>query len=981
MNVKLSVLSVGALFFIGQTAFAQKVKKDTTTTKIDEVVVVAYGKQKKEAIVGSVSVVDEKVIQTQQAPSVLSTLQGSVAGLNLISSGGQPGTNPTIYIRGVGSLNGSTEPLIVVDGVPYNGNINNISQDQVESITVLKDASSTVLYGSRASNGVILITTKKGKLNSSPKVTLTSLSGVSSPAVKLHKTLGAADFMKYSWQAIRNNEQYTNGLTPSAAGIKASNNLISTLGYNPYNVSNPIDANGNVVPGANLLWDTDWEKEILNKAAFKHEHRFTLQGGSDRTTYFLAADYLDLAGSVKSSDFERIGLRLNVDSNVKDWLKVGMNGAFTTSTSSNPNQAGNGYTSSIQWIYNIANIYPLYMRDANGGLLLDGFGQTQYDYGDNGTSGQMVNAQRPLFNNENAVGALYNNRNIIKRSNFTINAYAQVNFTKDLNLKSQIGYEQYLLDQNAYTHYKYGAAGSVGGRVAQDRDLGKTINFTNGLNYSKKFGDHGIDAQALFEVYQFTYDALGAQGTGFLPNVYVLNGSTVPESVTGYVNQERMVSYLGRLAYNFRNKYFLEGSFRSDGSTRFSEDTRWGSFYSLGGSWVVSKEDFFKNDIFNYLKLRGSYGELGNNKILYSNGTQNYFPYLSLYEVGWNQLGQTGVILGNVVDRNLTWEKTASTNVGLDFGFFNNRITGTVEYFNKKSLDLIYAQPIPESTGFSTITTNVGSLKNYGWEFLINSTNFKKDKFVWTTSLNFSLIKNKITEMTQESFINGTKRWAVGRSAFDFYLPVWAGVDSADGMGMWYLYEKDGNGNIVNTTTTKDYNVANAVSNRQYVGSSLPDISGGLTNYFKVGNFDLNVLANFSFGGYVYDSSYASLMSGFSNPGRQQSVDVMNAWQNPGDVTDVPINIMKQNNNSGQSTRFLYKNDYIRLKSVTLGYNIDPELLTDLGINQFRIFLQGDNLWTWQSHKGIDPEQNISGTTDSRSYILKTMSLGVTVGF
>ncbi|AZA77506.1 SusC/RagA family TonB-linked outer membrane protein [Chryseobacterium sp. G0186] len=981
MNIKLHVLSAGVLFFLGQTVSAQKVKKDTTTTKIDEVVVVAFGKQKKEAIVGSVSVVDEKTIQTQQAPSVLSALQGSVAGLNLISSGGQPGTNPTIYIRGIGSLNGSTDPLIVVDGIPYNGNINNISQDQVESMSVLKDASSTVLYGSRASNGVILITTKKGKLNSAPKVTLTSLSGVSAPAVKLHKTLGAADFMKYSWQAIRNNEQYTNGLTASDAGVKASNSLIPALGYNPYNINNPIDANGNLVPGANLLWDTDWEKEILNKAAFKHEHRFTLQGGSDKTTYFLAADYLDLAGSVRSSNFERIGLRLNVDSNVTQWLKVGMNGAFTTSTSSDPSQSGNSYTSSIQWIYTMPSIYPLYMRNSNGGLLLDDFGQPQYDYGNNGTSGQLVNAQRSILNNENAVGALYNNKNIIKRSNFTINAYAQINFTKDLNLKSQIGYEQYLLDQNAYSHYKYGAAGNVGGRVAQDRDLSKTINFTNGLNYSKKMGDHGIDAQALFEVYQFTYDALGAQGIGFLPNVYVLNGSTKPESVTGYVSQERMFSYLGRLAYNYKNKYFLEGSFRSDGSTRFSEETRWGSFYSVGGSWVVSKEEFFKNDIFNYLKLRGSYGELGNNKILNSDDTQNYFPYLSLYEVGWNQLGQTGVLLGNVVDHNLSWEKTASTNVGLDFGFFNNRITGTVEYFNKKSIDLIYSKPIPESTGFSTITTNVGSLRNYGWEFLINSTNFKNEKFVWTTSLNFSFIKNRITEMTQESFINGTKRWMVGKSAFDFYLPVWAGVDSADGMGMWYLYEKDGNGNVINTTTTKDYNLANAVDNRQYVGSSLPDIFGGLTNYFKIGNFDLNVLANFSFGGHVYDSSYASLMSGFSSGDSQQSVDVMNAWQKPGDVTGVPININKQNNNNALSTRFLYKNDYVRLKSLTLGYNIDPDLLTNFGINQFRIFLQGDNLWTWQSHKGIDPEQNISGTTDSRSYILKTMSLGVTVGF
>ena len=982
MNVKLRVLSAGALFFLGQIAYAQQKQGDTTkVTDIDEVVVVAFGKQKKEAIVGSVSVVDQRVIQTQQAPSVLSALQGSVPGLNLITTGGQPGNNPSIYIRGVGSLNGSTDPLIVVDGIPYNGNINNISQDQVESMTVLKDAASTVLYGSRASNGVILINTKKGRLNSAPKVTLTSLSGVSSPAVKLHKTMGAADFMKYSWQSIRNNEFYTNGLPSPQAGTKASETLVSLLGYNPYNVAQPIDANGNLKSGANLLWDTDWEKEILNKAAFKHEHRFSLSGGSDRTTYFLAADYLDMAGSVKTSNFERIGVRLNVESKVKDWLQVGMNSAFSTSSSSNPNQAGNGYTSNIQWIYNIANIYPLYMRDANGNMILDGFGQQQYDYGDNGTSGQLVNAQRPLFNNENAVGGLFNNRNVVKRSNFTVNSFAQINLTKDLNFKSQIGYEHYMLDQNAYTHYKFGAAGAVGGRVSQDRDLAKTINFTNGLNYNKKFGNHALDAQALFEVYQFTYDAFGAQGTGYLPNVYVLNGSTVPESVTGSINQERMVSYLGRLAYNFKNKYFVEGSLRSDGSTRFSPETRWGNFYSVGASWVVSKENFFENKVVNYLKFRGSYGELGNNKTLTSTGAQNYFPYLSLYETGWNQLGQTGILLGSVNDYGLTWEKTAASNVGVDFGLFNNTITGTIEYFNKKSLDLIYAKPIPGSTGFTTITTNVGSIKNYGWEFLLNSTNFKRDKFTWTTSVNFSLIKNKITEMTQDYFINGTKRWAVGQSAFDFYLPVWAGVSPDDGMGMWYLYEKDGNGNVINTTTTKDYTLANAVNNRQYVGSSLPDISGGLTNYFRIGNFDLNVLANFSFGGHIYDSSYASLMSGFSAAGRQQSVDLVGAWQNPGDVTDIPINIMKQNNNNAQSTRFLFKNDYVRLKSLTLGYNINPDLLRDMSISQFRIFLQGDNLLTWQSHKGIDPEQNISGTTDSRSYILKTWSLGVTVGF
>ncbi len=973
MKCNLRALSAGVLFFIGHTVAAQK--KDTATgeQKIEEVVVVAFGTQKKDAIVGSVATVDKKVLQNQQATSVVSALQGTVAGVNLITSGGQPGENPNLYIRGIGSINASTQPLIVVDGVPFNGNLNSIPQEQVESMSVLKDASSTALYGSRASNGVIVITTKKGRRNSAPSVSLTSLAGVSSPGVKLHETLNAEQYMQYSWQALRNNEVYTNGLTPQAAGVAASNALISSLGYNPYNVANPIDANGNLVNGAQLLWDTDWEEEILNKAAFKQEHRFTVSGGDDKSTYFLGADYLSMDGTVKTSNFERTGVRLNLESQVKDWLKVGLNTAYSASSQNYPIQSGSTYASSIQWIYSVANIYPLYRRDVNGAILPDGFGNPQYDYGSEAIS-QSVNGGRPLFENENAVGALYNNRNLVKRTNLNANGFLEFDITRDLTFKTLLGYEQYLLDGNYYDHYGVGAAASVKGRVEQERTLGKTVNFTNSLNYNKKFGDHSLGAQGIFEVYQFTYDVLTAQGTGFLPNVFVLNGSTTPESVGGYVNRERMVSYLGRLTYNYQNKYFVEGSYRRDGSTKFSPETRWGDFYSAGASWVVSNEDFFQNDVVNNFKLKASYGELGNNRGI------GYFPYLTLFETGWNQLGETGVLLSGVNDALLTWEKTASTNVGVDFGLFNNRLVGNIEYFNKKSIDLIYAQPLPGSTGNTSITTNVGSIRNYGWEATLTSVNFRRPNFEWTTTLNASFVKNEIVELTQESFQNGTKRWAVGQSLYDFYIPVWAGVDPADGMGMWYTNETDANGNVTQGTT-KDYNVANVESNKQYVGSSLPDVTGGLSNNFRIHNFDISALINYSFGSYVYDSSYAGLMAGFSRPGYQQSVDVMNAWQQPGDITDIPVNIQRQNNNNATSTRFLFKNDYVRLKALTIGYNVAQEKIERFGANQLRLFIQGDNLWTWQSHKGIDPEQSIAGTTDNRSYLMKTISLGFTLGF
>lgn len=976
MNLKLRVVSMAAVFFTGSMLMAQstqRAKKDTITKekKIDEVVVVAFGKQKKEAITGSVTTVDEKVIQSQQAPSVTSALQGTAVGVSVITSGGQPGNTPAIYIRGVGSINSSTQPLIILDGSPFNGNINTIPQDQVESITVLKDASSTALYGSRAANGVVVITTKKGRINTAPSVTITSLLGVSDPAVKLHETLNSADYLKYDWQALRNFAKNAGSTTP---GAYATSQLIQSLGYNPYGVNDPIDANGNLIPGAKLLWDTNWEDALLNKAAFKQEQRFNISGGDAKTTYFLGADYLDQDGTVKTSNFERTGVRLNVESKVKDYLKVGMNSAFSASSSTLPIQSGNTYASSIQWIYSLPSIYPLYRRDPQGALLLDANGNPIYDYGANNPS--VLNGQRPVFQNENAVGALYNNSDVVKRSSYVVNAFAEATITKGLNLRSQLSYEQYTLDEKAFDAIDVGAAASVGGRVTQERDFTKTINFTNSINYDRKFGNHNLGLQGIFEVYQTTFDYLLAQGTGYIEGTNVLSTSTTPESVGGYFTEERLVRYLARATYNYKNKYFVEGSYSRDGSTRFSPDTRFGNFYGVGASWIITKENFLADsNVFSLLKLRGSYGELGNNN------TSSAFPYLTLFEAGNNQLGQSGVVLGGPSDYNLTWESTRTTTVGLDYGLFNNRISGSVDYYKKQSKRLLYNLPTPASTGNTSILTNVGAIENYGWEGTINTINFKNPNFTWTTNFNFSTVKNKVTELGVDAFINGTKRFVVGRSIFDFFLPEWAGVDPATGMGSWYINDVDTNGNVIGRKVTLDYSQANSTDNKIYAGSSLPDFFGGLTNYFKVGAVDLNILFNYSFGSYVLDGTYQSLMSGFSSPGTQQSVDVKNAWQNPGDITDVPINIQTQNNNNATSTRFLYKNDYVRLKSLTLGYNINKDLLDQFGINQFRIFVQGDNVWTWQSHKGIDPEQGISGTTNSRSYQSRTLSLGFTVGF
>ncbi|RSC96124.1 SusC/RagA family TonB-linked outer membrane protein [Tenacibaculum singaporense] len=940
-----------------------------TDNLLEEVVVVAYGTQKKEAIVGSVAVLDNEVIEKQQVISVTNALQGSVPGVNIISSGGQPGDNPTIRVRGIGSINADASPLIVLDGTPYNGNINSISSDQIESMTVLKDASSTALYGSRGANGVILINTKKGRTNSPTKITFRSSVGVANQAVKPHELLSTDDQFLYSWEALKNTGVYVNGDDEATASLNASNNLVSGFGYNPYgpSVPNPVNANGQLVT-SEKLWDTDWRKLLFNDTAIRQEHGLTASGGGEASTYFFSVNYLDQEGTISKSDFERITTRLNFSGKVSDWLSLGFNTSYSTSHQNNPTQSGTSFQAATQWTTSVSSAYPLYRRDENGNLIYDGFGNPIFDYGN--TAGQSINGTRSVFEGENAYGALFNYKNINRRDNIQANGYLKFDLSENLSFKSTLGFEKVIFDSYSYVHNEFGYAANVGGRVTQGRNLTSTLNLINNLNYNKSFGNHNLDVSLIHESYKFKTDVLDAQGVGFLPNVSVLNGSTTPEYVGGYFNEERLESYLGRASYNFDERYFIEGSYRRDGSSRFAESVRWGDFYSVGGSWVISKESFLSNNsTINYLKLKASYGELGNNRGI------GYFPYLSLYETGWNELANTGVILGGVSDPLISWEKTSSFNVGLDFGFLNNRINGSVEYYDKKSIDLIYDKPLPGSTGNTSITTNVGSISNSGVEINLNSINITNENFEWTTNLNLSFDKNEIVELTQDSFINGTKRWKVGTSLYEFYLREYAGVDSNTGEALWYMDELDTNGNPTgNRTTTNDY----AIATRYQTGKqSLPDFIGGLTNTFKYKNFDLNILTNFSFGSYVYDSTYASLMGGFENLGRAASADIANRWQQPGDVTDVPRLLNSSNDYNGTSDRFLFKNDYIRLKALTLGYNLPSDIIEKAGLRKVRLYFQGDNLFTYQSHKGIDPEQSLAGTTNNRSFNQRIYSFGI----
>ncbi len=937
----------------------------SSDSALDEVIVTAYGTQTKQSIVGSVTQIGTEIIESSKATSVTQAIQGSVPGVQIISSGGIPGSNPTIRIRGIGSINASSSPYIIVDDAPYAGNLNGLSQDQIESISVLKDASATAMYGAAAANGVIIIKTKSGKLNTEAKINVSIKKGIASEAVETHQLLGINDWSELYWESVKN-YALENGLTAASAAAYATNNFGSNLGYNPYVIDNPVGLDGKLT--ASPSWDTDWKGALMNDEANFDEVTVSLSGGGDKTTYFFSANYLGEDGNVTTTNFERFASRIKIDSQVNDIISAGLNVGYTRSTTNVPSQTGSSYQQTIQWVYSVPNFYPIYRRSPDGSFLLDANGNRQFDYG--GYGGANVNSVRPVLENENAYGSLfiYDNHNL--RTDFNATIYGSINISDNLSFTSRLAYQSYMFDSFVYADRDEGYAASVDGRVTQGRDLTLQTNAQQQLTYSDSFDDHNLEVDVLYVANNYRFDDFGASGEGFLPGVKILGGAVNPTSVGGYDVTQRSTNALGRLKYNFDETYYIEGSVSQGLSTKFASSVREGTFYSVGASWILSNESFLSDsDVVDFMKLKASYGEVGNDRGIGS------FPYVTLFITGFDQLDTAGVLAGGLNDPYLTWETTGTSNFGVEFGLFGGKLDGSVEYYNRESIDLIYDKPVPISTGNSSVKTNVGSLENYGVEVILSSQLINTKDLSINASLNFSTENNKITELTQEEFISGSKKWMVGRSLYDFFIETYAGVDSADGAAMWYKDILDANGDPTGEQeTTKVYSEAS----RSYLDKkSIPDILGGFNTQIQYKNFDFSLLMNFALGGYVYDSTYAGLMSGFADI-EQQHVDVKNRWQQPGDITDVPKVLNSQNDFNSRSTRFLFENDYFRIKGLTLGYTIDNSpALSSVGINNVRVFAQATNPFTIHKHFGIDPEQNLSGTTGNRSYQLKTFTVGL----
>ena len=950
--------------------------------KLDEVVVVAYGTQKKQGLTGAISSVNTEQLGKQQITSVTQGLQGLTAGVLVLNSSGQPGTAPVIRVRGVSSINASSSPLLVVDGIPYDGNINTINPADVETMSVLKDASAASLYGSRAANGVIMITTRKGKAGQEPVINLTASYGVSARAIKEYEYVSAENYMKLAWEAQKNFAQ-SSGI--AAAGKYASDNLITGnsygLKYNPYNMANPIDTNGNLVAGAGLLWNTDWEREARSSSIARKNVGISFAGGNEKYRYYISGNYLDQDGVVLRSNYRRFTTRFNGDANLKSWLRVGINTTIASNNDNTPRQSGGPYSNAVQFSRLVSSIYPLYRRDAAGQLVYDAAGKPIYDYG-SGVTGQTINASRPTAAaaNSNAISTLMLDKNTGSGLQTSLNAFGEIIFTPHLKFRSNIGADRFYNETLGYTNPLYGDAAPVKGRVRRDQTFTSSWTWNNMFTWDRSYGDHTFGAMASMEAYDLRVRTTAVGTTGFpVPGLEEVSAGATKETTESNTLRNRLTSYLGRLTYGYNNRYFFEGTIRTDGSTRWHKDKRWGMFYAIGGSWVVSNEAFMKNQtIFDQLKLRASYGELGNQAL------SDYFPYLTVYTTGYNDLSFPGIYNAAIGNNDLSWEKLGTWNVGLDMAFLKNRIDLSIEYYYKNTFDLIFTKPKAGSTGVQGIIDNIGKLRNTGIELIINSRNIVTRNFKWNTSFNLTTVKNTIAALPQQFIISGNKRLEVGRSYNEFWIYEWAGVNPDNGKPQWYADDPNNPGKSI---VVNQLGAAGGLpaARRSYQGSSIPKITGGFYNSFTLQNFDLSFLFNYAFGGKVLDTDYIRLMHGFSRLGASLSTDIMSRWQKPGDITDVPKLSFATNEWDGNpSTRNLFSGDYIRLRNVTLGYTLPASALrlSNNVVKSLRIFAQADNYFTWtRLKKGTDPELSIDGATSNSSSAFKTISVGITAGF
>lgn len=943
---------------------------------LEEVIVTAYGTSTREAFTGSASVIKSEDLETRAVTSPIAAIEGSTTGVQFLSASGQPGSSPGIIIRGVGTLNGDTDPLFVVDGIQFEGGLNSLSQNDIESITILKDAASTALYGSRAANGVVLITTKRGKIGAPARVTASSQYGVINQGVANYKAVGPGQYYELMWEA------YKNSLRGENRAARASASIFNRLGYNPFNVPNDqiVGDDGRLNPDAQVIYKgLDWY-DALERTGSRVDNSLSISAGGEDHQVFFSASHLREQGYVIESDFSRLTARLNADFTPTEWLKVGGSANLALNKSNGLASTGtNNIVNAFNWAKDIGSIYPVWIVDNDGNFALNRDGERQFDLGE-GYSDFGIQS-RPYNPGRHGIAEAVFNSEKTDINNLGLRLYSEFNLFE--GLKAKLNYGQDIQDyiNKSYENNIVGD-GAPTGRYGEERHRRTVENFTQLLTYNKTFNDvHSFDITLGHESFNRNYsENNGLSTVQAAEGIYEFDNFSTPVSLGGFTSDKKIEGYFGRLNYDLSDKYYLSASIRRDGSSVFNKNVRWGTFYSAGVSWRIDQENFMYNVNFvDRLKVRASYGEVGNDDLL------DFYLSQPRYSITSNA-GDPAIFFSNLGNAVLTWETIESYDVALEFGLFNNFLEGSFEYYKKNSSDLLYNLPIAFSNGLNEIPKNIGTMYNRGFELALTAHFVNTTDFKWDFTVQASTFKNEITDLPAP-FVNGSKRWEVGRSRFDFYIYDYAGVDPDNGDALYFMYEGDINAGermpVLNDdgthATTNDWEEAG----RAYVGEqSIPDLIGSIQNRLIYRGLALDFTVTFSQGGEILDNGYSGMMHTGSY-GDSYHPDALKAWRNPGDITTVP---RLENGNSDQvqtqSSRFLTDASFVALRNANLSYTFDREISDRLGVENLRLFLAGENLYFKSKRDGLNPQYNLAGTGDGNDYNpSRVVSFGVNVSF
>lgn len=918
----------------------------TDNTDLTEVIVTGYGTQPKKEVTGSVSSVKGSSIQNLPVQSLDRALQGRAAGVQVRSSNGLPGGAVNIRIRGVGSVNAGNEPLFIIDGVQLNNQSNAsftqsnplafLNPNDIESMEILKDAASAAIYGSQAANGVVIITTKKGKQGKA-KFEFNAYSGQTEP-MKYLDVLGGGE-----WYKMRKDALVNSGNTAPEA------NSLNTMGRLPANWATlsreQLDVIGLTLP------TYDWQREVMGVGRLQN-YEMSVSGGDEKTTFLLSGSYNYQESSFKPVDFQRGTVRIALTHQATKRLSLETNVNLSTFSQNVPFAVEGSFLGNPA--FSATAVLPhnaIYNTDGT------------YNTAIAGVLGQNV----VLVNAYNAG---------IQRTNTVVgNIISNYKILDNLTFRSLYGLDYRLLQGDNYRDPRTPDGAGVVGRSSVQSDWRTRFITTQTLNWNKSYnGIHNLSALVGLEYVSETREGISGAGIGFPTFQFrTIQSAATPESITGFWTGYRRASAFASANYDYKKKYLATVTARYDGSSRFGTNNRYGLFPSVRVGWSLVEEDFLKaSNTVSEMKLRASYGLTGNDQI-------GNFAARGLYGGGGNYSGSAGILPSSLANLDLGWETNNTTNFGLDFGFFKNRISGSIDVFDRRTKELLLDQPILWINGFSSISNNVGELQNKGIEFEITTVNIDKGGLRWSSSFNFSKIKNQITKLYDGlSFLPANPGIAVGQpvgrdGTGANFVAEYAGVNPATGRPMWY----DINRNITYLPLASD---------RIYYGSNLATTFGGMNNTIQFKGFEFTTFFVYEYGGIISDGQYSFLRENGTRLALNALREVNDrSWRYPGQITDIPRNLTT---NAGNETRgasrnsgsaALLKSDFIRLSQMTIAYSFKPSLVSKIGLSRARVYLQGVNLWTYADYPGYDPEFTGAGT--GAIPLTKSYTLGVQVGF